>query len=205
MAAGGAKRNKHSLALHPVSVRRFPSFRTQPLENFSRYLWTHGFLSNPAPGENLVSGNLVMETGCVHCSCNHKSLQNLCYDLFRTTRLTKQPVATVTYRGIATPRLEAPTTDCTCTSVCRHLHRSEERERDWERERERERDRVRERERGREGRRGRGRGREGEMRWLQSAGDTSDDRRRCRPPDSVFVSTCNTLVYVSLTWICVTY
>ena len=23
-----------------------------------------GFLSNPAPGENLVSGNLVMETGC---------------------------------------------------------------------------------------------------------------------------------------------
>ena len=24
--------------LHPVSVRRFPSFRTQPLENFSRYL-----------------------------------------------------------------------------------------------------------------------------------------------------------------------
>ena len=22
------------------------------------------FLSNPAPGENLVSGNLVMETGC---------------------------------------------------------------------------------------------------------------------------------------------
>ena len=24
--------------LHPVSVRRFPSFRTQPLENLSRYL-----------------------------------------------------------------------------------------------------------------------------------------------------------------------
>ena len=29
------------------------------------------FLSNPGPGENLVSGNLVMETGCTnqpHCS-----------------------------------------------------------------------------------------------------------------------------------------
>ena len=49
--------------LHPVSVRRFPSFRTQPLENLSHHLWTNGFLSNPAPGENLESGNLVMETG----------------------------------------------------------------------------------------------------------------------------------------------
>ena len=26
------------LRLHPVSVRRFPSFRTQPLENLSHYL-----------------------------------------------------------------------------------------------------------------------------------------------------------------------
>ena len=50
--------------LHPVSITRFPSFRTQTLENLSRYLWTKGFLSNPDPGENLVSGNLVMETGC---------------------------------------------------------------------------------------------------------------------------------------------
>ena len=46
--------------LHPVSVTRFPSF---PLENLSRYLWNKGLLSNPAPGENLLSGNLVMETG----------------------------------------------------------------------------------------------------------------------------------------------
>ena len=30
------------------------------------YLCTNGFLSNPAPGENLLSGNLVMETGCIH-------------------------------------------------------------------------------------------------------------------------------------------
>ena len=26
---------------------------------------THGFLSNPDPGENLVMENLVMETGCI--------------------------------------------------------------------------------------------------------------------------------------------
>ena len=50
--------------LHPVSVRRFPSFRTQPLENLSVDSVNNGFLSNPAPGENLLSGNLVMETGC---------------------------------------------------------------------------------------------------------------------------------------------
>ena len=25
----------------------------------------NGFLSNPAPGENILSGNLVMETGCI--------------------------------------------------------------------------------------------------------------------------------------------
>ena len=50
--------------LHPVSVRRFPSFRTQPLENLSVDSLNNGFLSNPAPGDNLLSGNLVMETGC---------------------------------------------------------------------------------------------------------------------------------------------
>ena len=50
--------------IHPVSVGRFPSFRTQPLANLSVDSVTNGFLSNPAPGENLVSGNLVMETGC---------------------------------------------------------------------------------------------------------------------------------------------
>ena len=50
--------------IHPVSVRRFPSFWTQPLENLSVDSVTNGFLSNPAPGENILSGNLVMETGC---------------------------------------------------------------------------------------------------------------------------------------------
>ena len=53
--------------IHPVSITRFPSFRTQTLDNLSHYLWKNRFLSNPAPGENLVSGNLVMETGCKCC------------------------------------------------------------------------------------------------------------------------------------------
>ena len=52
------------LLLHSVSVRRFPSFRTQPLESLSHYLRTNIFLSNPAPGENILGGNRVMETGC---------------------------------------------------------------------------------------------------------------------------------------------
>ena len=38
---GPAAPDAKSLAgLHPVSLRRFPSFRTQPLENLSRYQWT---------------------------------------------------------------------------------------------------------------------------------------------------------------------
>ena len=39
-------------------------FGPSPWKILSHYLWTNGLLSNPAPGENLVSGNLVMETGC---------------------------------------------------------------------------------------------------------------------------------------------
>ena len=39
-------------------------FGPSPWKISSHYLWTNGFLSNPAPGENLLSGNLVMETGC---------------------------------------------------------------------------------------------------------------------------------------------
>ena len=48
------------LVLHPVSVRRFPSFRTQPLENLSRHLWKKRFLSNPAPGENLLNACFLL-------------------------------------------------------------------------------------------------------------------------------------------------
>ena len=58
------------LLLHPVSVTRFPSFRTQPLESLSVDSVKNGFLSNPAPGENLESGNLVMETGCTDIDIN---------------------------------------------------------------------------------------------------------------------------------------
>ena len=35
-----------------------------PWKILRHYLWTNGFLSNPAPGENILSGNLVMETKC---------------------------------------------------------------------------------------------------------------------------------------------
>ena len=41
-----------------------PSFRTSTLENLSVDSVKNGFLSNPDPGESLLSGNLVMETGC---------------------------------------------------------------------------------------------------------------------------------------------
>ena len=51
--------------LHPVFITRFPSFRTQPLESLSIDSVKNGFLRSPAPGENLESGNLVMETGCI--------------------------------------------------------------------------------------------------------------------------------------------
>ena len=53
-----------TVEVHPVSITRFPPFRTQPLENLSVDSVKNGFLSNPAPGENLESGNLVMETEC---------------------------------------------------------------------------------------------------------------------------------------------
>ena len=51
--------------LHPVSVTRFPSFRTQTLENLTPLPIKDRFLSNPDPGENLVMENLVMEAGCM--------------------------------------------------------------------------------------------------------------------------------------------
>ena len=39
-------------------------FGPRPWKILRHYIWTNGFLSNPAPGENLLSGNIVMETGC---------------------------------------------------------------------------------------------------------------------------------------------
>ena len=49
----------YAIHIHPVPVRRFPSSRTQPLENLTRLPMNNGFLSDPAPGENILSGNLV--------------------------------------------------------------------------------------------------------------------------------------------------
>ena len=45
-------------------------FGPSPWKILRHYLWTNGLLSNPAPGEDLLSGNLVMETGCKLPSSN---------------------------------------------------------------------------------------------------------------------------------------
>ena len=55
--------------LRAASYTRSPSqdfrlFGPSPWKILATAYETNGFLSNPAPGENLVSGNLVMETGC---------------------------------------------------------------------------------------------------------------------------------------------
>ena len=60
--------------VHPVSITRSPSFRTQTLENLTPLPMKKRFLSNPDPGENLVSGNLVMETGCSARQGSHLSV-----------------------------------------------------------------------------------------------------------------------------------
>ena len=39
-------------------------FGPSPWKVLRHYLWTNGFLSYPAPAENPLSGNFVMETGC---------------------------------------------------------------------------------------------------------------------------------------------
>ena len=44
---------KPSLGIHPVSVRRFPSFRTQPLESLSHYLWKKTISEQPCPWRKL--------------------------------------------------------------------------------------------------------------------------------------------------------
>ena len=54
-----------TLSLHPVSVRRFPSFRTQPLEKPQQLPMNKTTSEQPSP-ENILSGNLVMETGCTN-------------------------------------------------------------------------------------------------------------------------------------------
>ena len=46
-------------------------FGPSPWKILALIVKTNGFLSNPAPGENLESGNLGMETGCKHCGDLH--------------------------------------------------------------------------------------------------------------------------------------
>ena len=62
-----------ALARHWCGYTRSPSqdfrlFGPRPWKILRHYLWTNGFLSNPAPNENLVSGNLVMEIRCMFIS-----------------------------------------------------------------------------------------------------------------------------------------
>ena len=60
------ERDTGSHAVHPVSITRFPLRRLSPGAGLLRYVCTNGFLSNADPGESLVRGNLVMETGCIY-------------------------------------------------------------------------------------------------------------------------------------------
>ena len=68
----------------------FPSFRTQPLGNITPLPMggKKRFLSNPAPGENLLSRNLVMETGCTidilmyYSILFHNSIESQDFKLF---------------------------------------------------------------------------------------------------------------------------
>ena len=46
---------------------------------------TNGFLSNPDPGENLVSGNLLMETGCTASAMNDNSSMSIISSSIITT------------------------------------------------------------------------------------------------------------------------
>ena len=57
---GSRRRNASGRAaaagLHPVSVTRFPSFRTQTLENLSRYLWSKWVPEQPRPWRKSCDG-----------------------------------------------------------------------------------------------------------------------------------------------------
>ena len=58
--------------IHPVSVRRFPSFRTQPLESLTPLPMNKWISEQPSPWRtSSKSGNLVMETGCMTYHNNH--------------------------------------------------------------------------------------------------------------------------------------
>ena len=55
----------HPVRKLPISYTRSPledspPFGPSPWKILRHYLWTNGFLSNPAPGENILSENLVL-------------------------------------------------------------------------------------------------------------------------------------------------
>ena len=63
-----------------------------------------GLLSNPAPGENIISGNLVMETGCTEAverlMASMKGLQLAAYTYFeaRYDQIVFRPDNCMAYR-----------------------------------------------------------------------------------------------------------
>ena len=63
------------ICVHPVSVRRLPP---SPWKILATTYEQKRFLSNQAPGENLLSGNLVMETGCIDSLTNRHWPFRLC-------------------------------------------------------------------------------------------------------------------------------
>ena len=51
-------------------------FGPRPWKILAATYETNGFLSNPDPGENLVRGNLVMETGCTNSNSRNIDSDN---------------------------------------------------------------------------------------------------------------------------------
>ena len=59
-------------------------FGPRPWKILAATYETNGFLSNPAPGEHLLSGNLVMETGCMSI-LQYRLLSTIYYDYVSIT------------------------------------------------------------------------------------------------------------------------
>ena len=64
-----ANNNLYRIVLCPTYTRSpleySRLFGPSPRKILATTCETNGFLSKPAPGEDLLSGNLVMETGCM--------------------------------------------------------------------------------------------------------------------------------------------
>ena len=68
LACGLCRGSNSSYTRSPLEDSRL--FGPSPWKILRHYLWTNIFLSNPAPGENLLSGNLVLETALACGLCN---------------------------------------------------------------------------------------------------------------------------------------